>query len=89
MENTTYVDFEGIYESLPDMSQPYVIKDNIIVEFDIFQIRKLHVALGAGGILSTANDMTKYMDFHLNLGRIGDKQIVPTVMMIPTRETRK
>lgn len=79
MANTTYVDFEGAYETLPDMSQPYVLKDNILVEFDIFQIRKIHMGLGAGGMLSTANDMAKYMDFHLNLGRVGDRQIVPTV----------
>lgn len=79
MLNTTYIDANGTYESLPDMSWPYVIKDGELVEFDMHQIRKVHMALGAGGILSTANDMAKYMNFHLNRGRVGDIQIVPEV----------
>ncbi|KAJ6645759.1 Gigasin-6 [Pseudolycoriella hygida] len=81
MENTTYVDFDGSYESSPDMSQPYVLRDDVLVEFDIFQIRKVHMALGAGGILSTANDMAKYMNFHLNLGLVDGRQIVPANVM--------
>lgn len=81
MVNTTFIDIDGSYESLSDMSWPYVIKDDILVEFDIIQIRKVHVALGAGGILSTPNDMTKYMDFLLNFGRIDSRQIVPKVAL--------
>lgn len=79
MTNTTYADFDGSYESSPDMSQPYILKDNVLVDFDIFQLRKIHMGLGAGGILSSAHDMAKYMNFHLNLGRVGDRQIVPRV----------
>ncbi|KAG4068093.1 hypothetical protein HA402_001518 [Bradysia odoriphaga] len=81
MTNTTYVDFNGTYESLPDMSQPYILRNGTLVEFDIFQVRKVHMALGAGGILSSANDMAKYMEFHLSRGRVGDRQIVPTNVM--------
>lgn len=84
MVNTTYIDVDGSYESLADMSQPYVIKDDILVEFDMDQIRKVHMALGAGGILSTASDMAKYMNFLLNFGRIGGRQIVPEVMSFKT-----
>lgn len=79
MANTTYVDFDGVYETLPDMSQPYVIINGTLVEFDIFQVRKVHMGLGAGGVLSSANDMAKYMDFLISHGRIGDRQIVPEV----------
>lgn len=82
MTNTTYVNLNGSYESLPDMSQPYVLKYDVLVEYDIFQVRKVHMSLGAGGILSSANDMAKYMDFHLNKGRIGDRQIVPIVSVL-------
>lgn len=82
MSNTTYIDFNGTYESLPDMSQPYILRNGSIVQFDIFQVRKVHMGLGAGGLLSSANDMTKYMDFHLNQGRVGNRQIVPTVRSI-------
>jgi len=35
--------------------------------------------LGAGGILSTANDMAKYTAFHLNKGKVGDTQVVSAV----------
>lgn len=79
MDNTTYIDFDGIFESHPNMSQPYLLKNGALVEFDIFQIRKTHMALGSSGMLSTSTDMAKYMDFHLNLGRVGDRQIVPMV----------
>lgn len=82
MSKTTYIDFNGSYEKLPDMSQPYVIKNGKLVESDISQISRVHTALGAGGILSSSNDMAKYMNFHLNLGRVGDIQIVPTVFFI-------
>ncbi len=82
MANTTYIDFNGTYESNPDMSTPYILRNGTLVEFDMFQIRKVHMGLGAGGILSTSNDMAKYMDFHLNYGRIGDRQIVPMVVFV-------
>ncbi|XP_037024166.1 gigasin-6-like [Bradysia coprophila] len=81
MENTTCIDFDGVYESLPDMSQPYILRNGTLVEFDIFQLRRIHVGLGTGGILSTANDMAKYMEFHLSQGRVGNRQIVPTNVM--------
>lgn len=32
-----------------------------------------------GGLLTTAIDITKYMQLHLNKGRLGDRQIVPEV----------
>lgn len=43
--------------------------------------RSVVVANAAGGILSNANDMAKYMDFFLNRGKVGDTQIVPEVSM--------
>lgn len=61
MANTTYIDFDGAYEKLPGMSQPYIIKNDTLVEFDIFLMRRVYVCLGAGGVLSTANDMARYM----------------------------
>jgi len=79
MANTTYIDFNGTYESNPDMSQPYILRNGTLVQFDINQIRKIHMGLGAGGVLSSANDMAKYMNFHLNEGRVGNRQIVLTV----------
>lgn len=79
MANTTYIDLAGSYESHPGMSQPYILKNNTLVEFDMFQIRKIHMGVGTGGILSTSNDMAKYMNFHLNYGRVGDRQVVPEV----------
>ncbi len=42
------------------------------------------MAPGSGGILSNANDMAIYTDFHINYGKVGDKQIVPGVRKIPT-----
>lgn len=33
----------------------------------------------AGGLYSTPNDMVKYMNFHLNKGKVGGQQVVPEV----------
>jgi len=33
----------------------------------------------AGGIISDANDVAKYALFHLNSGRVGNKQVIPEV----------
>ncbi|XP_037047961.1 uncharacterized protein LOC119082550 [Bradysia coprophila] len=81
MANTTYIDLNGSYESHPGMSQPYILKNGTIVAFDTFQVRKIHMGVGTGGVLSTSNDMAKYMNFHLNNGRVGDRQIVPENVM--------
>jgi len=36
--------------------------------------------MAAGGILSDANDMAKYALFHLNSGRVGQKQVISEVI---------
>jgi len=43
------------------------------------KFRRIGDGLGAGGILSTANDMAKYGAFHLNKGKVGDRQVVSAV----------
>jgi CubicO group peptidase (beta-lactamase class C family) len=35
--------------------------------------------IAAGGIITNADDMAKYLQFHLNLGRSGDSQVIPEV----------
>ena len=52
----------------------------LIIMFKLFKYRKVAIAPGSGGILSTANDMAIYMDFHLNYGKVGNTQVVPDVM---------
>lgn len=37
------------------------------------------MAIGSGGILTSARDMAKYMQFHLNQGKVGSDQIVNPV----------
>jgi len=38
--------------------------------------------VAAGGIISDVNDMAKYALFHLNSGRVGNKQVIPEVKSI-------
>jgi hypothetical protein len=40
-------------------------------------LNRVFFAGGAGGIISTAEDMSKYLRFHLNKGKVGGKQVVP------------
>ncbi|OXA40765.1 hypothetical protein Fcan01_24476 [Folsomia candida] len=44
-------------------------------------ISSVVIVNAAGGILSSPLDMIKYMQFHLNLGKVGDQQIVPENVM--------
>jgi CubicO group peptidase (beta-lactamase class C family) len=76
MNNSTTIDLSASYEGLPQMSQCYYQKDGEIHKFNQTLLRRVAIALGAGGILSSSTDMAKYMEFHINKGRVGDKQVV-------------
>jgi len=45
-------------------------------------VRRIHVGIPAGGIITTAEDMAKYLSFQLNLGKVGDTQVVPEVELL-------
>jgi CubicO group peptidase (beta-lactamase class C family) len=76
MNNSTSIDHSASYESLPTMSQGYYQKDGAIHKFNQKLLGRVAIGLGAGGILSSSTDMGKYMEFHLNKGKVGDKQVV-------------
>lgn len=42
----------------------------------------MSIAAAAGGIVSNAVDMAKYLQFHLNKGKVGDVQILAEVRSV-------
>jgi len=79
MSSSILIDETGSYENLPDVSKAYYIKDGQTLEFSPALIRRIHIAPSAGGILASSQDMVKYMQFQLNGGRVGNKQVIPKV----------
>ncbi|XP_052793649.1 protein flp-like [Mya arenaria] len=55
-----------------DLSDQFVMKDGSPVAIDRSLVRSLHTTAPAGAIISTADDMAKWMMFHLNEGRDED-----------------
>jgi len=80
MVSSRLVDPEGGHEDLPNMSHAYTRKDEVVVEFERSHLRRLFLDAPAGGMLSTASDMAKYVQFHKNGGRVAGIQIVPEVI---------
>jgi len=80
MASSRLVDAEGSHEDLPNMSHAYTRIGDEVVEFDRSHLRRLYWDSPAGGILSTASDMAKYIQFHMNGGRVDGVQVIPEVM---------
>jgi CubicO group peptidase (beta-lactamase class C family) len=76
MTDSMVVDLDGSYENLPNLAQGYYQRDGRIHRMNPLLLRREAISLGAGGVLSTATDMGKYMALHLNRGKIGTKQVV-------------
>lgn len=56
-----------------DFAHAYVKKDE---QFTLVPDRSLKAIAAAGGIVSSANDMAKWMLFQLNQGRVGDQELI-------------
>jgi CubicO group peptidase (beta-lactamase class C family) len=76
MSETTYLKESVDYEKLPNMSQGYFRNGTRTVKYNSELLKRVTLAIGSGGILSSANDMLKYMQFHLNKGKVGNRQII-------------
>jgi hypothetical protein len=76
MSATTYIK-EGVdYENLTNMSKAYYRNNTQSMKYNMELLKRVTIAPGSGGILSNANDMLKYLKFHLNKGKVGNRQVV-------------
>ncbi|KAH3781630.1 hypothetical protein DPMN_159530 [Dreissena polymorpha] len=66
MRSTGFVDAS---DGIENVSTPYVLKNGTLVPVDKRLLLTVSPSGPAGSIYSTANDMTKWMIFHLNKGR--------------------
>jgi len=81
MSSSRVLDAEGSHEDLPNMSRAYTIVAGEIVEFERHHLRKFSAVGGAGGVLTTANDISNYIKLHLNKGKVNGKQVVREVSL--------
>lgn len=47
--------------------------------------RRIVVSNAAGGIITSSNDITKFLQLHLNLGKVDGKQVIPEVIVTLTK----
>ncbi|OXA47580.1 uncharacterized protein LOC110855704 [Folsomia candida] len=81
MTNTTWVKESDDHNNMMQRAVPYYWKDGVLNRYNPELMKGVVLVNAAGGILSSANDMMKYMQFHLNLGKVGDSQIIPAEVM--------
>ena len=71
MDNTSFTT-EDMLKS-ENYSMPYVIKNNKVEKVPFLNVSTI---APAGGMNSTVLDLSKWVQFHLNLGKVGNKQLV-------------
>ncbi|CAL8109668.1 unnamed protein product [Orchesella dallaii] len=81
MFNSSFVKNSDDFSNMPYRAQPYYVMDNVSYVFNTELIKRIEVPKAAGGLFSTPNDMARYLRFHLNLGLIDDKQVIPESIM--------
>ncbi|OXA45342.1 Beta-lactamase [Folsomia candida] len=81
MTNTTWVKESDDHNNMMQRAVPYYWKDGVLNRYNPELMKGVVLVNAAGGILSSASDMMKYMQFHLNLGQVGDNQIIPAEVM--------
>jgi CubicO group peptidase (beta-lactamase class C family) len=81
MNDSTFFDNDGRYETLPNIAKAYYKRQFDIRPFDNKMLRKVSGVLTAGALLTTPEDMVRYLNLHLNKGRIGDRQIISEKIM--------
>ncbi|XP_021963681.1 uncharacterized protein LOC110859117 isoform X2 [Folsomia candida] len=81
MNETTWVKESDDHNNMMGRSVPYIWKDDGLIRYNPELLKGVVIVNAAGGILSSAQDMMKYMQFQLNLGNVGGQQIVPEAVM--------
>ncbi|OXA48311.1 uncharacterized protein LOC110855354 [Folsomia candida] len=76
MNDSTVVRQSDDHNNMSNRSVPYYQMDGQLHRFNPELLKPVSMAIGSGGILTSARDMAKYMQFHLNQGKVGSDQIV-------------
>ncbi|XP_035704457.1 uncharacterized protein LOC118434631 [Folsomia candida] len=77
MTDTTWIKDTDDHNSMPDRSVPYYKSDGFLRRFNPELLKVVKIGIGAGGLLSSARDMARYMQFHLNRGTLDGVELVP------------
>ncbi|KAG4072576.1 hypothetical protein HA402_004665 [Bradysia odoriphaga] len=90
MNDSIQIDQHTNYDLVLNMSRGYFLENGVVKQLNsalIKQDRNLgFVDAPAGAIITTANDMAKYIKFHLENGRVGDKQVVSQEALLWMRQ---
>ncbi|CAL8109669.1 unnamed protein product [Orchesella dallaii] len=77
MLDSAFVQRTDDFPNMDFRAKPYYVMDNISYPMNTELLKRLTLSVSAGGLFTTPNDMIKYMQFHLNLGRVKEVQIIP------------
>jgi CubicO group peptidase (beta-lactamase class C family) len=66
-----------VTQQSPDYGTPYLYRDGCLKEIPFFEADGEKEAVGpAGNIISCVSDMAKWLQVHLNSGKLGDQQFI-------------
>ncbi|XP_037024097.1 uncharacterized protein LOC119065995 [Bradysia coprophila] len=86
MNNSILIDQHTNYDLVVNASRGYFLENGVVKQLNSELINMVFVDAPAGAIITTANDMAKYIKFHLNDGRVGDKQVVSQEALLWMRQ---
>ncbi|XP_021961760.2 uncharacterized protein LOC110857479 [Folsomia candida] len=81
MTSTTWVKMTDDHNNMMNRAVPYFLMEGQLTRYNPELLKSIAFMHAGGGLLTTAIDITKYMQLHLNKGRLGDRQIVPEEVM--------
>jgi len=76
MSDTTYVKLADEH-NVTNRATPYYIYNDDFQVYNYELLKRVTPAIGSGGIMSSAKDMLRYMQFHVNEGSLEGVEIIP------------
>lgn len=64
-----------------------LLKEKCQPNYSLLSFSRVYVGIPSGGIITTSNDMARYITFHLNNGRVGNRQIISEEVMMWLRQS--
>ncbi|XP_037024099.1 uncharacterized protein LOC119065996 isoform X2 [Bradysia coprophila] len=86
MNDSILINRHTNYDLVVNMSRGYFLENGVVKQLNSALINMIFVGAPAGAVITTANDMAKYIKFHLKSGRVGDKQVVSQEALLWMRQ---
>ncbi|CAL8137117.1 unnamed protein product [Orchesella dallaii] len=81
MSNATLIAHDNSHLDAPNLSQGYYWRNGTSSPLNMKLLSRIAVAPGAGVILATMKDMIKFLELHVEKGKVDGKQVIPEEAM--------